>query len=199
MSKISKSPKELKTDIMQACVLLFNQKGLKFTMDDVAKQCHISKKTMYLIFNDKEELFLAMVDYVFDNVKLSESEVVSDKTLSFEDKLRKLLGVLPEGYTEIDFTQLYSLKDKYPNIYEKVALRLESGWDASIALIEEGKKQGLIRGDVHTEIIKMMFESSLERFFQSDVLVKNKISYNNALKEVVNIIVDGVMIKEKEA
>ena len=199
MSKISKSPKELKTDIMQACVLLFNKKGLKFTMDDVAKQCHSSKKTMYLIFNDKEELFLAMVDYVFDNVKLSESEVVSDKTLSFEDKLRKLLGVLPEGYTEIDFTQLYSLKDKYPNIYAKVALRLESGWDASIALIEEGKKQGLIRADVHTEIIKMMFESSLEKFFQSDVLVKNKISYNNALKEVVNIIVDGVMVKEKEA
>ncbi len=199
MAKITKSPREIKTDIMQACVLLFNQKGLKFTMDDVAKQCHISKKTMYLIFDDKEELFLAMVDYVFDSVKVSESEVASDETLSFEDKLRKLLGVLPEGYTEIDFTQLYSLKDKYPSIYEKVALRLESGWDASIALIEEGKKQGFIRADVHTAIIKMMFESSLEKFFQSDVLVKNKISYNNALKEVVNIIVDGIMIKEKEA
>ncbi len=199
MAKITKSPREIKTDIMQACVLLFNEKGLKFTMDDVARQCHISKKTMYLIFDDKEELFLAMVDYVFDNVKSSESEVASDEKLSFEDKLKKLLGVLPEGYTEIDFTQLYLLKDKYPSIYEKVAIRLESGWDATIALIEEGKQKGLIRRDVHTSIIKMMFESSLEKFFQSDVLVKNKISYNDALKEVVNIIVDGIMIREKEA
>ena len=36
MPKSQKSTEELKESIMQACITLFNQKGLKFTMDDVA-------------------------------------------------------------------------------------------------------------------------------------------------------------------
>lgn len=193
MPRISKSPRAIKIEIMQACVTLFNEKGLKFTMDDVAKLCHISKKTMYLIFNDKEELFLAMVDYVFDRVKESEQAVVNDTSLSTEEKLRKVLGVLPEGYAEIDFAQMYSLRDKYPTIYNKVEARLESGWETSIHIIEQGQKEGVIKKDIHIPLVKMMFEASLEQFFQRDVLVKNRIGYNTALKEVVDIIVDGIM------
>ncbi len=196
MPRISKSPKEIKKDVMLACISLFNEKGLKFTMDDVAKYCHISKKTMYLIFDDKEELFLAMVDYVFDNVKTAEKKVLEDKDLTTVDKLRKLLGVLPDGYSEIDFAQLYSLRDKYPTIYRQVEERLETGWESSIALIEQGQKEGIVRTDIHIPIIKMMLEASLEQFFQRDVLVRNKISYKTALNEVVNVLVDGILIKE---
>lgn len=193
MPRVSKSPKTVKKEVMTACVKLFNEKGLKFTMDDVAKACHISKKTMYLIFNDKEELFLAMVDYVFDKIKASEKAVMEDESLTTVEKIRKVLGVLPEGYSEIDFAQLYSLKVKYPTIYASVEERLESGWDTTIALIEKGQKEGVIKPDVHVAIVKVMFESTLEQFFQRDVLVKNKIAYSKALNEVVNVLVDGIM------
>lgn len=36
--------KELKENIMQGTLQAFNQKGLKFTMDDIAKILGISKK-----------------------------------------------------------------------------------------------------------------------------------------------------------
>lgn len=196
MPRISKSPKELKEEIMQACVVLFNEKGLKFTMDDVSRYCHISKKTMYLIFNDKEELFLAMVENVFDKVKESEREVLADTSLGTEQKLRKLLGVLPEGYADLDFSLLYSLKDKYPTIYKQVEARLESGWEASVELLEQAKREGIVKKEVHIPIVKLMLEASLEQFFQKDVLVKNRISYKVALNEVVNTIVDGILVRE---
>ena len=35
MPRISKSPLELRKDIMEACIEVFNEKGLKFTMDDL--------------------------------------------------------------------------------------------------------------------------------------------------------------------
>jgi len=194
MPRISKSPKEIKIEIMQSCVSLFNEKGLKFTMDDVAKQCHISKKTMYLIFDDKEQLFLAMVDYVFDKVKESEEAVINNPKLSTQEKIRRVLDVLPEGYNDLDFAQLYSLREKYPSIYAQVEERLETGWETSINLIEQGQKEGIVKKDIHIPLVKMMYEASLEQFFQRDVLVRNKISYNTALKEVVSIIVDGIMV-----
>ncbi len=194
MPRIAKEPKALKKDIMEATIKVFNEKGLKFTMDDIAKECHISKKTLYLIFDDKDQLFLTMVDYIFDAIKESEDAVLSDESLSTIEKLRKIIGVMPEGYKDIDFRQLYILRDRYPSTYAQVEERLETGWETTIQLIEQGIKEGVIR-PVPVPLIKMMIEASLEQFFQRDILIKNKISYNTALAAVVDIIVDGIAVR----
>ena len=55
---------DLKETILEGTIGIFNEKGLKFTMDDIAESLKISKKTIYKVFQNKEELFLAMVDYM---------------------------------------------------------------------------------------------------------------------------------------
>ena len=103
-----------KEKILQATIQAFNQKGLKFTMDDIASILAMSKKTIYTIFKDKNTLFMEMVDYLFDTIKESESEIIEDNTLSTIEKIRRILGVMPESYKDIDLRQLYMLKDKFP-------------------------------------------------------------------------------------
>ena len=63
---------ELRETILEGTIKVFNQKGLKFTMDDVAKTLGMSKKTIYTVFDDKESMFYDMVDYMFDRIKESE-------------------------------------------------------------------------------------------------------------------------------
>lgn len=187
---------DIKEQILKTTLLVFNEKGLKFTMDDIAEQLKISKKTLYKVFDDKEALFLAMVDYMFDTIKESERAVVEDNRLSTVEKIHKILGVLPEGYKEIDLRQLYLLKDKYPKIYKQVELRLETGWETTIELIEQGIIEGCIQ-PIRIPILKMMLEASLEQFFQRDILIQNKISYQDALEEVVNILMEGIKIHNR--
>ena len=92
----------LQKNILDATLRVFDQKGLKFTMDDLAKELSISKKTIYTVYDDKEALFLAMVDYIFDSIKESEQMILTDPSLSVVEKLHRILGVLPEGYQNID-------------------------------------------------------------------------------------------------
>lgn len=184
----------MKEKILDATIRVFNSKGLKFTMDDIAKELGMSKKTIYTVFKDKESMFYEMVDYCFDKIKESEQQIMDDPNLSTVDKIRGILGVLPEGYREIDFQQLYLLKDKYPTTYKKVEERLENGWDNTIELIKQGIDEGVIR-PINIVILKTMMESSLEQFFQKDILVKNKISYSKALNEVVEILINGIIVK----
>ncbi|MFP9035900.1 TetR/AcrR family transcriptional regulator, partial [Enterococcus faecalis] len=70
--------------------------------------------------------------------------------------------------------------------------RLETGWEGTIALIQQGMEEGVIR-PVKIPIVKMMFEAALEQFFRRDILIQNKISYVDALQEVVDILVDGMV------
>ena len=184
---------ELKESILRGTIQVFNKKGLKFTMDDIARELSISKKTIYTVFTDKGALFLQMVDYIFDSIKDSEQRIMEDDSLPLIEKIRQILSVMPEGYRDIDFRQLYLLKDKYPSIYAKVEKRLETGWENTIELLNRAMDEGLIRR-IDIPILKLMLEASIEQFFQRDILIRNGLTYQEALSEVVDILVEGIRI-----
>lgn len=188
---------KLKETILEGTIKAFNEKGLKFTMDDIAAKLGMSKKTIYTVFEDKESLFLAMVDYMFDSIKESERQVVEDKELTTLEKIRTILCVLPESYREIDFRQLYLLREKYPRIYGRVEERLETGWETTIALLEQGMEEGVLR-PIRIPILKLMLEAALEQFLQRDILLRSGISYVDALDEVVGILMDGITLHDQE-
>ena len=127
----------------------------------------MSKKTIYTVFSDKTSLFLSMVDYLFDTIKESERAILENEALSTVEKIRAILGVMPDSYKDINFAKLYLLKEKYPEIYTRVEQRLEGGWEMTMGLLEQGIKEGCIR-PVNLSIFKLMMEAALEQFFQRD-------------------------------
>ncbi len=182
---------ELKERIMEGATTCFREKGIRFTMDDLAGTLGMSKKTIYTVFAGKDELLVGMVEHMFDTIKESEQKVLWNKKLGTVEKLRRLMGVFPEAYKDINFQGVYDLRDRYPDIYALVEQKLETGWEATITLLEQGMLEGTIR-KIDIPIFKMMFEASLEQFFQRDILEKNKITYQAALAEVVDILIDGI-------
>ena len=184
---------EQKERILKGTIQAFNEKGLKFTMDDLARILGMSKKTIYVEFTDKNSLFLAMVDYLFDGIKESEEEIINNTDIDIVDKITTMLGVLPESYKDIDLRQLYMLKDKYPVIYKRVEERFENGWQQTIELLKEAIEEGKVR-KVNVDIFKMMMDAALEQFFQRDILIYNSLSYEEGLKEVVGILMNGIKL-----
>ena len=185
---------ELRERVLEGTLQVFNYKGMKFTMDDIARTLGISKKTIYTVFHDKKEMLVALVDYLFDAIKEEERKIYEDDSLSTVEKISQILGVLPTSYKDLDFRQLYNLKEKYPEMYAKIEERLENGWEITIELLERGMKEGVIR-PIKIPVMKMMLEASLEQFFRRDVLVENRISYQEGLDEVVAILMDGITTK----
>lgn len=183
----------MKKRILEGALNVYKKKGIKFTMDDLASELGMSKKTIYTVFTDKSTLLLDMVDYGFDTIKESELKVMEDDNLSTIDKLRGILGVMPETYEELDFTQIYILKGKYPKAYDRIQHRLESGWEKTLSLIDQGVEEGSIR-PVNKVVFQITFEAAVERFLMGDELQTNKIKYMDALDELVHMLVDGITI-----
>lgn len=195
--EISMDDTDAKKKILEAVIDLFNEKGLKFTMSDVAKKVGMSKKTLYVFFQSKEDLMFQMVDYCFSSIKESEAAILGNPLLSTPEKIRSILGVMPERYSHLDLTQLSVLKESYPSVYKRVEKHLESDWEPTIHLLERGMKEGSVR-KIRIPVFKMMLEASIEQFFRRDVLAQNHMSYNEGLAEVVDILVDGILTNEKE-
>lgn len=185
---------ELREMIMDATLDEFNEKSLKFTMDDVAKRLQISKKTIYTLFPDKETLFLETVDYCFGAIKKEEKKIYEDETIDIIEKIKRILIVLPERQKSVDWRQVYLTKNKFPRIYEKIEKRIETEWDSTIQLLEEGINMGRMK-PISIPVFKIMVESSIEGFLRSRSLIDSDISYEDALKEMVDILIEGIEIK----
>ena len=122
---------------------------------------------------------------------------MNDPKLSTVDKVSGILIALPDNYKNIDFRMMYQLKDKYPDVYTKIEKKLETDWDNTICLLEQGMEEGVIRR-VPVAVIKAMVEAAIEKFLSSDVLISGNTGYNQALETMVDIIMNGICAKNVE-
>ncbi len=182
---------DLKEKIIDAVIEEFNEKGLKFTMDDIAKHMGISKRTLYTVVQDKEALFLEAVDTVFAAIKQAEKEIVENDQLEILDKLKRILIVMPERYKAIDFRQLYGLKTKFPRIYAKIENRLETDWDATFRVMEQAMETGKLRR-ISLSVFQAMFTGTIEYYLSRSVLLDSEITYEDAMNEMLDILIHGV-------
>jgi AcrR family transcriptional regulator len=176
---------------MDSVINQFNQKGMKFTMDDISKELHISKKTIYKEFDDKDELFFATVDYGFTKIKEKEAEIIRDDSLDIVEKLSRVIVCLPDNYRNIDFRMVYQLRDKYPDVYNRVASRIESDWEETERLLKTAMEQGKLKS-VPIPVVKLTIEGAIEKFLSTEELSKTDLSYEDALNEMIDIIINGL-------
>ena len=182
---------EAKEEIMNAVLEEFQDKGLKFTMDDIAKHVGMSKKTLYEIFRDKDTLFDEMVTHTFSKIKEEERKVLEDSSLPIVEKIRKIMIVLPGRYENLNVRQIALMEQKYPKVYRQIQKRLESDWEPTIALLREGMEEGEIRR-ISIPVLKAMIEGTISQFFSSNALSEENVSYAQALDAMMDIIMRGI-------
>jgi len=183
---------ELKNDILDGTMRVYSRMGMKFTMDDLAKELHISKKTIYKVYTDKESLMTNMAIRCFDEVKKLQMEIYARDDLNISEKLKALLSAMPSNFDGIDFSLLYELRDKYPEVYSEVEHRLESGWELTFDIINKGIRQGVFKPFSY-QIFKLMYTNTLESFFKYDFLSGNGMTYQEGLNNVADILINGIM------
>ena len=189
-----KETDDLRSRILDEAAKQFDRKGIKFTMDDLAHALGMSKKTIYTVFKDKRSIMTQTIDRFFDDALIEEEMILNDETLSVPEQLRQIIGRVPERYTQNDLSQLYVLKEKYPSVYRHWKFCRENYWEGVALLLEKGIKEGSIR-PISLPILKTMFQATIEQFFQKDVLIKNHITYREALSSVADILVNGIINK----
>lgn len=182
---------QLRTQIIEAAISMYARQGLKFTMQDIANQMHISKKTIYTEFSSKEELLKAVIDYGFEKIYRAKEAILRDGTLSPKEKLRKVMIAMPGEYSFIDFGRMDGLKEKYPEVYNQLEMYLKTGWEPTLRLIGEGQRDGWIRQDANIGILQVMFTSSIESFIRGNCAGE---TYTDAMSDMMDILMDGITV-----
>lgn len=159
---------ELREKIIIAAGELFAKEGIRsITMDDIATSFGISKRTLYELFSDKEDL---LIECIRREMKLEEDYLREQAAKSLN-----VLEILLKRYQRsIELFHATSKKffddiKKYPRAYEQLRNRHNRTTEDSVNFFKEGVRQGYFRKDVNFPIVSFLVQSQMDILMESDI------------------------------
>ena len=143
----------MKEKIIKKAGELFLKLGFKsITMDDIACEMCISKKTIYKYFCNKELLVEESTNHMHIEIHNTINTILAENRNAIEEnfKIREMFSEMFQS--SADTSPVYQLKKHYPEIFEKVMLREINECSRWFRLnIEKGIEKGLYRKEIDIE------------------------------------------------
>lgn len=151
------------TEMVKGALVLFNKFGIRsVTMDDVAREMAVSKKTLYKHFENKADLVNKCVMTIFDQVEACLLEIHGSAKNSI-DELFDIDNVIRQIMKDHSPGLHFQLHKYYPQTAKAVYDGRRELINNMIAEnIDNGIRDGLYRVDIDTEIITHLYCSKME-------------------------------------
>lgn len=150
---------------------LFMRYGFKsITMDDLAREMGISKKTLYHYFSDKNELVNQAVDNHLNNDIHSCRAVAIENSdpIYFMLKINEWMGSVNK---QVNHSVLFDLKKYFKEAWDKIEkFRTEFIYAQILENIERGMEMGLYRPEIHAKLIARMYVQLTELIIQPEIM-----------------------------
>ena len=122
---------------------VFVKYGVKsVTMDDISKELGISKKTLYTVVKDKNELIEKTSFNISDDVFRKINKLLT-KNLNPINELIEIENIVCDTITNFDPSVIHQFQKYYPAIHKKLHDRQKS---AIINMIKDNMKRGIVDG-----------------------------------------------------
>ena len=166
------------------------------TMDDVARQSAMSKKTIYQYFDNKDSLVLAVAVAHFESEK-EEFIGLEDQAVDAVHELIMVSQCIRKHVYKMNPSLLFDMQ-KYHG----------SSWDAYLAFkngtirghiarnIERGKNEGLFRSELDAEIISIIRVEQVQTVFNPSIFPPSKYDFRTVQLQIMDHFVNGLLTDE---
>ena len=157
----------------------YRQKGIKkVTMDEVSKNIHMSKRTLYQFFREKEELVLACVKNNLDR----EQQFITQISVRSANALEVILRLLEYRIQDFSAASDYYLREinRYPTVAQYFKTRRAQSMSELVDLLNIGVEQGVFVDNINFEVFSkcmgflsdsvLQRERGMEEFSISDYM-----------------------------
>ncbi|MEX0603041.1 MAG: TetR/AcrR family transcriptional regulator [Bacteroidota bacterium] len=186
-----------KTRILESSRSLFFAHGFgKVTVDEIASDLRMSKKTIYKFFPTKEDLVRGVIHFIMHFVKRNVDSIVNSNR-PFEAKMTDLLSLIGSLWSRVGRKLPEDMKRYYPQIWKELeTFRREQILSSIKAIFYQAKEEGLLRNDVNIDILILMFLSSVDGILNPFVLSEHSFSLRQAFQQIFSILFQGSLTPE---
>lgn len=183
----------MKNRIIETAENMFFQYGFKrVTMDDIASDIGISKKTLYKYFSSKEAIASSVMRKLLKGINIALQRIKRETPDSIE-RLGKVVEEISSRLNRIGSTFMDDLKKDIPELWRQLEDFREKKILVDIEdILKEGIKKGKVRKDINTKIATLVYLGAVRMVIQPEVLAKNPLSIDEAFSNILQIFLEGI-------
>jgi AcrR family transcriptional regulator len=187
----------MKSRILEKGTQLFFRYGVKsVTMDAIAADLGISKKTIYQHFPDKDSMVLQVVEIFVqqDEVKWAELDKQFPNVI---EKMFKSFEMMKEMLSQMDPRLLFEIEKYFPNAYKVFRDYNEKGIHAYLINdFKKGIQFGYFRRDIDVELLARLRMAEVGLAFNPDFYPNNKLSLYETQLTLMDIFMRGILTEK---
>jgi len=179
--------------IVQEADKLFRERGFKrVTMDDIAGQLGMSKKTLYKYFDNKRDLILSIMKYHIEDRKTQlctmegqAKDAIGQMVELIHHVSRMFEQVHPDTFDELKrfYPRSWKLMDEFmqQHVYERIVQNIE--W---------GRKEGLYRVNVESDILARLYVAKVRSIFEGKLFPVDRYEKKKLLEILIEYHIRGI-------
>lgn len=167
----------------------------KFTMDEVSRRLKISKKTVYQIFESKQELITCYFERVYkDDVEVT-NNILDDNDKSLRAKLHQVIASYENHHITMQVSE--EAARRFPVQWQQLEQIRKTKVDALTKLLTLADKQDLIRKPYTKELIVIVIDQWSQLIMNPQFLKQyGDLSTRELAVASVDIILNGCLVHE---
>ncbi len=167
---------------------------LAFTMDDLAAELGMSKKTLYVHFSGKDEIIGAVLRNLGDETRADAEAILRNRSLNFAEKLRGFVEGMMQRLAALDPRTLRELQRHAPVLFARVdEMRRKNVPFIFGQLIEEGQAGGYVRADLPVTFAIEFFLNAMQGILQGPVLEQMRLAPSQAIARGIDVFFGGLL------
>lgn len=173
---------------------LYQRYGIKsVTMDDVARNLGISKKTLYEFFADKEDLVKQVLIWDYDR-KLDFFLEIEKKKLNAVEELFEVYQMIKVMYKDYNPSLEYDIRKYYPALFSQFReIKRKRLFELSMKNLNKGMREGLYRSDLNASILSRLHVFRVENILESELFSVGELTSINVFHEIFVYHMNGIL------
>jgi len=180
--------------LRQARVDFFFLGYSRFTMDELANELGMSKKTLYVHFAGKDEIIGAVIQDLGADVRADAETILANRDLNFAEKLRDFADSVMERLAQLDPRTLRDLQRYAPHLFALIdEVRRKNIPYIFGRLVEEGRTAGMVRSDAPAAFAIEFFLQAMHGLQQGGTLQRLDLTPREVIARGIDLFFGGLL------
>ena len=165
------------------------------SMDDLAAELGMSKKTLYAYFPSKVALIEVVLKAKFGELESDLAQLANNQPADVEIALHQFLSCLQRHTAEIQPAFVRDIGRETPELFQLVEQkRRELIRRYFGGLFETGKKAGMIRTDIPTHLIIEILLGAVQSIMNPPKLMELGLTVEQGSSSVIRLMLEGALV-----
>ena len=164
------------------------------TMDGLAAELGMSKKTLYVHFPGKDALVEAILAEFVAGIRASADALFSDPALSFTVKLHRFSEAIVRRFARMNPHVFRDLQRAAPHLYRQIEeMRHRNIPHIFGRMLKQGQAAGMVRADVEADFAIEFWRPAIQSLMHPDTLERLKLQPDQMFTKAINLFFGGLL------